>query len=69
MTRNQMKQKVISILEDIEPTAWDDSGLHIPQKEIERAAEEIMKLWDQGFTYERSDEGLPEGYTYKRGPV
>lgn len=52
MTRNQIKNIVVDIIEDIEPFALDDSGLHIPPEEIERAAEQIMKLWDQGFVYD-----------------
>ena len=52
MTRNQIKQKLISIMEEIEPYAHDDSGLYIPSEELEKAAEKIMKLWDMGFVYE-----------------
>lgn len=54
MTRNQIKNTVVGIIEDIEPYALDDSDLHIPRGEIEKAAERIMKLLDQGFVY---DEG------------
>lgn len=56
MTRTQIKNRIIAILEDIEPVALDDSDLHIPNEEIEKAAEAIMKLWDQGFVYD-----LPRG--------
>ena len=36
----------------IEPKAWDDSGLHIPESEIDKATDHIMKLWDKGFVYD-----------------
>lgn len=52
MTRDQIKNKLIDIMEDIEPYAHDDSGLYIPLEELEKAAEKIMELWDMGFTYE-----------------
>lgn len=52
MTRDKMKKLLINIIEDIEPYALDDSGLHIPPSEIERVAEEILKLWEFGHTWE-----------------
>lgn len=52
MTRNQIRQVLYDIIEDIEPEALDDSGLHIPPSEIEKAVDRIMKFWDKGFTYD-----------------
>jgi hypothetical protein len=54
MTRDKMKQMVERILEESVHT-------HVVTKAgIEDMAEEIMKLWDQGFTYETSwDERRP----------
>ena len=57
MTRDEIKKKIIQIIEDnVEADALDDSGLHIIYSSIEKAAEEIMKLWDQGFIYEVKNE-------------
>lgn len=57
MTREEIKNKIIRIIEDeVEADAWDDSGLHIIYSSVEKAAEEIMKLWDKGFTYEVKNE-------------
>lgn len=52
MTRNQIRQIIYDIIEDIEPYALDDSDLHIPVKEIEKATDRILELWDKGFTYD-----------------
>lgn len=52
MTRNQIRQTIYNIIEDIEPSALDDSDLHIPQSEIEKAVDRIMDLWDKGFSYD-----------------
>lgn len=66
MTRNQIKQKIINIMEDgIDIEVWDDSGLYMTPESLERTAEEIMKLWDKGFTYDlpfedRSGESMNE---------
>lgn len=57
MTRNQIRQIVRDIIEDIEPEALDDSGLWIPPlwippNEVDKAADRIMELWDKGFVYD-----------------
>lgn len=52
MTRNQIRQIVRDIIEDIEPEALDDTGLWIPPSEIDKAADRIMELWDKGFVYD-----------------
>ena len=52
MTRKQIRQIVRSIIEDIEPTALDDTGLYIPEREIDKATDRIMELWDKGFVYD-----------------
>lgn len=54
---DRVRKKVISILEDIEPWALDDTGLHIPDTQIEKAAEKIMCiLTDAGFRIVGPDE-------------
>lgn len=52
MTRDKMKRLLMDIIEDVEPFALDDSDLHIPRKELERVAENVLKLWEFGHTWE-----------------
>lgn len=66
MTRDQIKNKIFNIIDDtVWADAWDDSGLHIIKETVEESVEEIMKLWDKGFTYDlpfedRSGESMNE---------
>ncbi len=52
MTREQMKRKLEAIIEDIQPHMLDDSGYYIPQHELDKATEAILKLWEFGYTWE-----------------
>lgn len=52
MTRDKMRFLLRDIIEDIEPWSLDDSDLHIPEEEIEKAVERILKLWEFGHTWE-----------------
>lgn len=47
---NTLRLILEDIIEDIEPSAMDDSGLHIPRYEIDKAVDRIMKkLEELGF--------------------
>lgn len=52
MTRNQIRQTIYNIIEDIEPS---DSGLYISEKEIDKAVDRIIGLWigDSHVIFER----------------
>lgn len=49
MTRDRIKDKIEDIIYDHIWTNGYGDGI---MRGIDGAAEEIMKLWDQGFTYE-----------------
>lgn len=61
MTRNQIRQSIRGIIEDIEPYALDDSDLHIPEKEIDKAVDRIIGLWigDSHVIFERKRNDSP----------
>ena len=52
MTRDQIKQKIIDIIAEVVYNDWYGE-LH----QVDLAAENIMKLWDQGFVYEVKKDG------------
>lgn len=52
MTRDKIKQMVANIIYDIEFEDSDGDVCRLTAKELEKAAEEIMKIWDKGFAYE-----------------
>lgn len=52
MTRVNLKDQIMTIIRHIEPVCLNEESAYILWTDAENAAEEIMKLWDQGFTYD-----------------
>lgn len=54
MTRDQMKEAISDIIRDTDISEYGEA--YISHHDADRVAEEILKLWDQGFVYEISNE-------------
>lgn len=53
MTRNEIKEKIILILnKEIDAYSHDGLGPYLIPESVEAAAEKIIGVWDKGFTYE-----------------